>query len=202
MGAEEVLVVPASALSLPRFSVDPADVASVLSAVERLGCFRLRKPDAEGDPSTRQVIPYVVVVAEPSGLVFGTLRIAGGEPRLLGRISLGIGGHINPVDGAGSPLDALSAGLAREWGEEVACSAPPVFGDPVAVVNDESDLVGRVHLGLVYVVRIGDADTVSVRETGILEGRWLSRADLREQADRLEGWGAIVAAGLFGGPAD
>lgn len=199
MEVEEVLVVPASSIDLPRFTADPVDVASVLSAVGRLGYFRRRKPDAEGDPSTRQVVPYVVVVAEPSGLVFGTLRIAGGEPRLHGRISLGIGGHVNPVDGADSPLDALSAGLAREWDEEVACSAYPAFGGPVAVINDESDPVGMVHLGLVYLARIGDGDTISVRETDILEGRWLSRSDLREQADRLEGWAGIVAAGLFGG---
>jgi predicted NUDIX family phosphoesterase len=197
MNPEEVLVIPASGIALSRFTKDPEAIASVLNAVAAKGYFRLRKPDAENDPSTRQIIPYIVV-SEPSGRIFGTLRIAGGEPRLHGRISLGIGGHINPIDGIDAPIDALTAGMMREWNEEVSCSILPDFGAPIGVINDESDPVGRVHLGLVYVVHLDEQGMIAVRETDILEGRWFSISELQENIDSLEGWAKIIVEGLYG----
>ncbi|MEG1686418.1 MAG: hypothetical protein RR276_00900, partial [Angelakisella sp.] len=53
------------------------------------------RPEAENDPTRKQIIPYVVLCRGSE--VFATRRLnKGGEARLHGLLSLGIGGHINP----------------------------------------------------------------------------------------------------------
>ena len=69
------------------------------------------------DPSLKQIIPYAVVVS--GGQVFRYFRQGGGEARLLGLASVGVGGHINPIDGN----DPVRAGIDRELDEELVLPA-------------------------------------------------------------------------------
>ena len=66
------------------------------------------RPDAENDPGYKQIIPYVVL--RRGDKIFMTRRLKkGGEARLHGLMSIGVGGHINPVDdAAGCTPSALS----------------------------------------------------------------------------------------------
>ena len=73
---------------------------------------------------------------------------AGGDPRLHGRYSIGVGGHLNPGDGG------LLGGLRREWAEELVADFVPEFR-LVALLNDDTTEVGAVHLGAVYVADAG-----------------------------------------------
>ncbi len=152
----------------------------------------LPRPEAEVDESYRQIIPYVVI--RRGEHIFTTERLAkGGEARLHGKLSIGIGGHINPEsDGDGS--DVLRRGMARELSEEVsiggAFSAPRFIG----LINNESNSVSRVHLGLLCAMTV-DGE-VTVRETEKLAGRWMTAAELRANAHRLEGWTAIALDAL------
>ena len=152
----------------------------------------LPRPEAEVDESYRQIIPYVVICRGEH--IFTTERLAkGGEARLHGRLSIGIGGHINPEsDGDGS--DVLRRGMLRELAEEVAvegsASAPRFIG----LINNESNSVSRVHLGLLCIMTV-DGE-VTVRETEKLAGRWMTAAELRANADRLENWTAIALDAL------
>jgi len=52
---------------------------------------------AEEDKTIVQIIPYVVVLS-PDLKIFSYQRKGGGEGRLEGKHSIGIGGHINPID--------------------------------------------------------------------------------------------------------
>src|SRR5437763_13123 len=75
--------------------------------------FRSRQ-DVETDPSFKQIIPYVVL--RHGDHVFHYLRGQGaGEKRLRALRSIGVGGHINPSDGA----DPYRQGLLREIDEEI-----------------------------------------------------------------------------------
>ena len=56
---------------------------------------------AEHDSSFKQVIPYTVVTHGDEVLLLKRLE-QGGEARLHGKLSIGVGGHINPVDGDGN----------------------------------------------------------------------------------------------------
>jgi len=151
--------------------------------------FFVERRHAETDSSLKQVIPYCVLLRE--GEVFVMRRKEkGGESRLFNLYSIGVGGHINPVDGA---TDPLLAGLARELDEEVAIEGD-LDPEPLGVINDESRDVGSVHFGLVYGIRPRGA--VRVREIDQLEGSWVPAEELakrvREDRESFESWSALI----------
>jgi predicted NUDIX family phosphoesterase len=118
---------------------------------------------------------------------------AGGDARLHRKASIGVGGHLNPVD---QGQDPLMAGLAREWAEELEADWQPHF-ELVGLLNDDSNPVGSVHLGVVFTVE-ADGRPLKVRETDKLTGRMATLAEVRAAWDRLETWSQLVAAELLG----
>ena len=151
--------------------------------------FFVERRHAEKDSSLKQIIPYAVL--RRGGDIFVMRRKEkGGESRLFNLRSIGVGGHINPVDGERDPL---TTGLAREVGEEVIITGK-WEPEPLGVINDESQDVGAVHFGMVYGVEV--AGEVMVRETDQLEGRFESALDLsraaRESRESFESWSALI----------
>jgi predicted NUDIX family phosphoesterase len=165
-------------------------LAEVLAAFAAHGGFRVRA-EVEDDPSFQQLIPYVVVQDADRVFLMRRLR-AGGDTRLHDRFSIGVGGHIGASDGG------LAGGLAREWGEELAADWEPDFR-LVGLLNDDTDPVGAVHLGVVYLVDAGGRP-LAVRETHKLEGGFTSMAAVDALGDRLETWSRLVLDHLMGSP--
>ena len=151
----------------------------------------LPRPDMEQDPSYRQIIPYVAVTR--GGEVFATRRLnKGGEARLHGKLSLGVGGHIERWDDetrGGILMRALEREVAEEVGVENIVSLTPL-----GVINEEGDEVSRVHLGFLF--RMEVTGEVTVRETEKLEGMWLPISGLEKHMDEFEGWSKIAARAL------
>ncbi len=164
-------------------------LAELRGAVARHGRY-LDRATAENDPSFKQLIPYVVV--RDSDRVFLMHRTdAGGDPRLHGRASIGVGGHLNPVDDG---ADALMAGLRREWAEELDASWEPEF-ELLGLLNDDTNPVGAVHLGVVFGVEAGGRP-LRVRERDKLTGAFVEPAEVAASEERLETWSQLVAAWL------
>lgn len=151
----------------------------------------LPRPAAEEDPGYKQVIPYVVICRGEQ--VFATRRLKkGGEARLHGLLSLGVGGHIDQsADGDGG--DVLMRGLRRELHEEVELEQEGEL-IPRGFINDDGNGVGSVHFGLLFTMET-DGE-VSVRETEKLDGQWLERADLPRLFPELESWSQIAMEAL------
>lgn len=169
--------------------VDEHGLEVLRSAVDRRGRY-LERSLAEEDPTHKQLIPYVVV--RDGEAVFLMHRTdAGGDPRLHGKASIGVGGHLNPVD---ESEDALMAGLRREWSEEVRADWEPEFR-LVGLLNDDSNPVGSVHLGVVFEVDAAGRP-VDVREHDKLVGAFAGPDELAASWDRLETWSQLVAAVL------
>lgn len=167
-----------------------AELAALRAAVSDHGRY-LDRPAAENDPTFKQLIPYVVV--RDAGRVLLMDRTdAGGDARLHGRASIGVGGHLNPVDDGD---DALMAGLRREWDEEIDAAWEPRF-ELVGLLNDDSNPVGAVHLGIVFTVE-ADGRPIEVRERDKLSGTFVDAAGLEAARDRLETWSALVADALM-----
>jgi predicted NUDIX family phosphoesterase len=118
---------------------------------------------------------------------------AGGDKRLHRKASIGAGGHLNPVDEGEDPL---MVGLRREWAEELDADWEPDF-HLVGLLNDDSNPVGSVHLGIVFTVEAAGR-SVQVRETDKLSGRMVPPAVVAEAWPRLETWSQLVAAELLG----
>jgi predicted NUDIX family phosphoesterase len=148
------------------------------------------RPEAEEDPGYKQIIPYVVMLRGNEAFLLRRLN-KGGEKRLHGLYSLGVGGHINPVDGDGG--DVLMRGLRREVDEEIAVGkAGPLI--PRGVINDDSNKVGSVHLGFFFTMEVeGD---VAVRETEKLAGEWMALDKLKLLRSEMETWSQIVLEAL------
>lgn len=190
--SEQILVVKRELLApylTEDFGLITSNVEEILQIVETRHVF-LPRPEMENDPTYKQIIPYVLIMRNGEVLTLRRLK-KGGEARLHGLLSIGVGGHINPVDdGEGS---ALWRGLRREVDEEVAVERE-ISLTPLGVINNDLDEVGRVHLGFLFRMEIeGD---VTVRETEKLEGTFESLDYLREHYDELEGWTQIALTAI------
>jgi predicted NUDIX family phosphoesterase len=145
------------------------------------------RPDAEEDPSYKQIIPYVVLTQGDK--IFATRRLnKGGESRLHGKLSIGIGGHINPVDET-DPKAVLMRGLERELDEEVAIEHRGALV-PQGLINDDTNGVGSVHLGLCFKMEV--QGQVAVKETEKLTGGWFTLDELKAEYDNMETWTQIA----------
>ena len=199
---ERVLVLPRDAVpgGCDFHGIRPADDAALdtlRSAVASHGRY-LERPIAEDDPDHKQLIPYVVVRdrSGPSERVFLMERTdAGGDPRLHRRATIGVGGHLNPVDDGADPL---AAGLRREWREELETGWEPEFV-PIGLLNDDRNPVGSVHLGVVFEVESAGLE-VEVRERAKLSGRMVTIPELGEAWDRMETWSQLVGEAVWGRP--
>jgi len=147
----------------------------------------------EEDPSLKQIIPYAVVVRNRQ--VFRFRRRGGGEARLVGRASIGVGGHVNPEDAG----DVIQDALRRELEEELELPHERAVS-LLGLLNDDSTAVGAVHLGIVARVEVGPG-VVRVREEEAMEGSFVPRdALLAEDRSRFETWSSILLdAGVLAG---
>lgn len=187
---ELVLCVPRDAVpgGLDWRGVVDRPLGPLLQAVQGSGSFRPRGK-VEDDPSWQQIIPYLVL-RDGERLFLMKRTRAGGDERLHERYTIGIGGHVNPGD-----ADVLG-GLRREWREEIAADFEPEF-EPLGLLNDDSNPVGAVHLGLVYVADAGGRE-VAIRETHKLSGQFATLGEVAAVADRLETWSALLFDFLVG----
>src|SRR3989442_10503516 len=111
---EEILVVPRRILIQKPFrGFTDAGVEEYLLRVREYGVFRPRA-GVEEDPSFKQIIPYLLV--RHRGRLFLVQRSTeGGETRLHGKYSIGVGGHMKPGEVEGAQ-NVVSAGLKRGMG--------------------------------------------------------------------------------------
>jgi predicted NUDIX family phosphoesterase len=187
---ERILGLPRAAIpgGLSWRGVRSEGLSEVLAAFAAHGEYRVRA-DVEDDPSFQQLIPYVVVRDGERVFLMRRLR-AGADTRLHDRWSIGVGGHIGESDGG------LEGGLAREWAEELVADWTPTFR-LLGLLNDDTDPVGAVHLGVVYEVEARGRQ-VAVRETHKLEGAFAPVAEADALGDRLETWSRLVLDHLLG----
>lgn len=188
---EEVLVVPRTLLdeigSFEGIRTEGLD-AAMARLLDPANHFFMDRASAEEDPSHKQLIPYCIFRCGDRVLHY-TRGKAGGESRLHAKISVGVGGHINPVDTGGGKTgpDAYHAAVTREIEEELDLPGNHQH-QIIALLNDESNAVGQVHLGIVHLIEL-DSDAVSSREDALTDMGFspLSQLD-GEWYDRLETW--------------
>ena len=188
---EQVLVVPRALLD-EIGSFEGIQTAGVEAAVARLldsnNHFFMDRAAAEEDPSHKQLIPYCVFRCGDRILHY-TRGKSGGESRLHAKVSVGVGGHVNPIDtgdGRTGP-QAYHAAVTREIEEELDLPEEHTHRI-IALLNDESNPVGQVHLGIVHLIELA-SDAVASREDALMDLGFTDLAELRGAGfERLETW--------------
>ena len=183
----------------PPWPGGPTSGAALRDLVSRRGFF-VERALAENTPEWKQPIPYAIVTG-PEGVLL-VRRLAGvGESRLAGKLSIGLGGHIDPVDAEGvsieerregAGVDLVARATARELAEELV-----IEGDytvrTVGLLNDDTNPVGAVHVGVVQVVTV--SGPVAIREEHQLEGSFVPPSELTSllaEGANFETWSALL----------
>lgn len=191
---EKVLVVPRALLdeigTFQGIRTDGLD-AAVAKLMDPANHAFMDREAAEIDPTFKQLIPYCIFRCGERILHY-TRGKAGGESRLHAKISVGVGGHINPVDTGGGRTgpDAYHSAVTREIEEEL--DLPEHHEHRIiALLNDDSNAVGQVHLGIVHLVDL-KSDAVSSREDALAELGFSSIENLNGPLfESLETWSAF-----------
>ena len=145
----------------------------------------IERTSAESDPTFKQLIPYVLVVCGEKILRYERNK-SGGEERLHGLYSLGVGGHLCEEDSG--PVHGYMVGLRRELEEELGIpSDSDMTIKVVGAVNDDSNEVGKVHIGIIHLLSVNDTDLKyceDLREPKFIALEEVMSGDL----DEYEGW--------------
>ena len=188
---EKVYVVPAYALQ----EITRDSVIAALST----GYF-YERDKAETNENLKQIIPYVTVTRFDGKILAYKRSKKAGEGRLHNKWSIGFGGHVNPIDLQGVAKDEFSffAAINRElteeleWGDKLAENGLVLTLDKV--IYDDSNEVGRVHLGLAFSVILqgyyGDEDP-KIGDDEIAELKWVTVEEALE-LENLENWSKLA----------
>ncbi len=200
MTAEQVLVFPAQHLQNvlghwegALVGSEAEEFAKQLLAPEHLSY--MDRAAAELDPRFKQVIPYTVI--RKGNLVFRYQRTKqGGEGRLHGKWSVGVGGHINPCDGAVDEEQSYQRAVWRELNEEVSFENDEVRRTitlPIrGLLYETSSPVGRVHFGIVHELKVGFDWKWDLRDEALANGEFVPIYELKRSQDDYETWSRMV----------
>ena len=152
----------------------------------------------EQDPSFKQLIPYCIFQhTDENGdrHVFQYTRgSGGGEARLHAKKSVGIGGHISTEDvGEASPYEV---GMQRELAEEINIDTK-YEQKLVGLINDDSNDVGKVHLGVVHLFSV-EKPNVHSQELEIAGAGFEPLESIMQDIERFETWSQFCLKALFG----
>jgi predicted NUDIX family phosphoesterase len=195
---EHVLVITRALLDqLGSFQGFQSEVKRYLDAMLAPGAnFFMERPAAELDPTHKQLIPYSIFHHEGRYLCY-TRGGKSGEKRLVSKRSVGIGGHINPVDqshdGLGETMYFNS--IEREITEELVIGGTHTQS-VIGLINDDSSEVGSVHLGVVHLFELSSAEVKS-NEDAIQDLQFFTLAELNAKYDELEAWSQIIVKQLL-----
>jgi len=173
----------------------PLQTEQIHDLYRQLDVRAMDRDEVEENPSFKQLVAYTVVRADGRFLTYLRGREQG-EERLRGNRSLGFGGHINSADDQANLFldDYLQAAAFRELDEEIVVKSCDSLS-AVGLLNDDSNPVGSVHLGLVYLAQLPSAEAQK-RERSIARLRFATPDHLVAERDQFETWSQILIDNL------
>jgi len=184
---ERVLVVPTrivEELVNSDEGIFPIDLGKLRDLIEK-NAFFIDRDIAENDETLRQLIPYVLMRQQGKFLLLRRTKKQQ-ERRLHGKLSLGVGGHINLNDGR-TPWQAFLKGMEREIHEEVDVEVLQL--SYMGLLNDTSSPVSRVHVGLVY---LAEVRFLGLNEPDMFDFWFVDLTEIEQRREELEGWSKLA----------
>lgn len=162
----------------------------------------MERDEAEISETHVQIATYCVVArGVPHYEVFAYRRtVKAGENRLHGKLSVGIGGHVEEQDfRMALPWQvslevAVDIAAMREIREELCIPAyDGLLNNPSTLIYHPVDAVGRMHLGVLYTLKVEVPETVCSDES-IERARFYPEAELERMVGEMESWSALVTS--------
>lgn len=151
----------------------------------------MARGEVEDDPKWQQIIPYMFFL-NGKKLFLMQRNLGHTDSRLANNFSLGIGGHINKGD--------IKSGTIADWARREFEEEVDYHGryktEFLGLLNDDSNDVGMVHLGLIIKIA-GDGNGITVRDEH-QSGKLVSVEDARKYYKKMETWSQIVYDYLMG----
>lgn len=186
---EDILVVPREKIFLDQpFNgfLGCSDFDAYQNIVQEHKQF-LPRSEMELDPSYKQIIPYLLFTHDKKLFLMQRAATAG-EQRLKNKYTLGIGGHVRESDLAGKTIFDWAI---REFQEEIEYDGSLSI-QPLGLINDDSDAVGKVHVGFAFLLR-GDSPNIAIRSE-LKQGSLLSLEACAEFIENMETWSQFAFA--------
>lgn len=156
-----------------------------------------RRGDMEEDPTYKQLVSYCVLVNERGEVLVYERLSGGGEARLHGNLSIGVGGHMNDVAGETYINAQLTENALRELEEEVGLQKDDARDlEIIGLINDDTNEVGQVHVGVVFKVEV-DSALIRAVESDTLRIKWQDPESFGN-LDDYETWSALIIGELYG----
>lgn len=186
---EKIFVLPANKINCKDKFTKMKNDKNIWSKYDNLGLY-IPRYEAEYNPAFLQLIPYLIVTNDDQTEFFVTKRIDG-DSRLKNKLSLGVGGHIDSIDGTN---EVVFKCLVREMNEELFIN--PI--SPYQFLGTIRDLSSKTaeHLGLLFIVK-AEKESLSVKETNKLAGSWMKKEDAFNKYASFENWSQFVLDYLF-----
>lgn len=140
-----------------------------------------------------QILGYVIIKCGNQVLTYAR---KGGEGRLHGLRSLGIGGHVDiddfDITAANPYLNALRVSIEREVWEEVKYPARIGTTQLDSLIVDTSNSVGKVHLGVPVILEVESTHSLNADPSEILDPRWVDIESLQYDRHEYENWSQLI----------
>lgn len=171
--------------------------------LERYETSIIQKIPAEKDPSFQQIIPYVVLIH--NGKIFLYERPSKGvtnEDRYSRKLSIGLGGHIEPIDESEDDKDLIVKSIQREIQEEVGYYEKLFVNHkgyinftPKVIETSNQDL-DLFHFGVIFTAEIKENNFTSNKE--VVHGSFKTKEELKssEVYNRLENWSRVLVENI------
>lgn len=177
-----------------------------------------RRHELESNENYLQILPYALMVRGSTeeegikGLKFAAYYrpVSGGEERLHGNVSIGFGGHIDLADvkiDEKSVIDfqnTVIMSMQRELTEELGLKVTDLVGGQILgyrLITDKSNSVGRVHLGMAFIILTKDVVEFNPEETEVDYAGEFTAAELLAKHEAgeivLENWTKLLVDSIL-----
>lgn len=185
--SEDILVVPRSVIiteDIPHSGIKIGSCDAYLNCIKKYQQF-LPRSAMELDVAFKQIIPYLVFKYEDRYFVMQRKKTAS-EVRLQSKFTLGIGGHIRKED---MTHNSIIAWARREFYEEVSYAGNFEI-EPIGIINDDTNTVGQVHLGFLFLLH-ADSNNIAIRSE-LQSGTLMTLDECIALKDCMETWSQFV----------
>lgn len=160
----------------------------------------LPRPKAETNYDYKQLVVYILIKADDLYLTYKRTKQTK-EKRLSHKYSIGIGGHINVDDisrlsSLGSTRKSKNFILQAVWREveeEINVNSK-ITNEPelICFINDDSNDVGKVHFGVVWLLGIKEPNVTKGDELDLGELKFQGLSYLKEKINDFEKWSQLL----------